>query len=198
METDKNRTAATKLYSCNPQQWVAQYADYLYGYAITRIDDEDLAKDLVQETFLSALEKVDRFEGRSSESTWLTAILKNKIIDIYRKKASGLRQLESDVSLKYDTDFFNEEDGHWNENHRPQVFGLEDYDVLGKKELRGILKLCLQKLPSLWLSVFTMKHMDDEASAAICTELNITDANFWVIMHRTKINLRSCLQKNWL
>ena len=78
----------------NPRQWVAAHADYLYAYAITRINDEEQAKDLVQETFLAALEKVNNFEGKSSERTWLTAILRNKIIDVYRKKSSGLRSTE--------------------------------------------------------------------------------------------------------
>ena len=77
-------------YLLNPHQWVISYADYLYAYAIRRINDEELAKDLVQETFLAALEKAATFEGKSSERTWLTAILKNKIIDVYRKKSSGL------------------------------------------------------------------------------------------------------------
>ena len=75
----------------DPHTWVKSHADYLYAYTIKRISDDEQAKDLVQETFLAALEKVDKFEGKSSERTWLTAILKNKIIDVYRKKSSGLR-----------------------------------------------------------------------------------------------------------
>jgi DNA-directed RNA polymerase specialized sigma24 family protein len=49
----------------NPHQWVSAHADYLYAFAITRINDEEQAKDLVQETFLAALEKVNSFEGKS-------------------------------------------------------------------------------------------------------------------------------------
>jgi len=73
----------------NPHNWVSAHADYLYSFAITRLNDEEQAKDLVQETFLAALQKVNNFEGKSSERTWLTAILKNKIIDVYRKKIIG-------------------------------------------------------------------------------------------------------------
>ena len=69
----------------DPRKWVAAHADYLYGYAITRVNDEEQARDLVQETFLAALQRVAQFEGRSSERTWLTSILKNKIVDVYRK-----------------------------------------------------------------------------------------------------------------
>jgi hypothetical protein len=40
--------------------------------------------------------------------------------------------------------------------------------------------------------------MDDQTTDIICTELKLTSANFWVIIHRTKLNLRACLQKNWI
>jgi RNA polymerase sigma-70 factor (ECF subfamily) len=182
----------------NPHKWVAAYADYLYMYAIVRINDEDTAKDLVQETFLAALEKVDRFEGKSTERTWLTAILKNKIIDVYRKKSSGLAIASANKAAQEQDEFFEEDNGHWKAEYAPQpIAGTDDQDPLLKKELNGILQKCLQKLPALWNAVFTMKHIDDAATENICTELHVTQANFWVIIHRAKVNLRACLQKNW-
>jgi len=182
----------------NPHQWVTNYADYLYLYAIVRINDEDTAKDLVQETFLAALEKVNRFEGKSTERTWLTAILKNKIIDVYRKKSSGLAIASANKAAQLQDEFFEEDNGHWKAEYAPQpIAAIDDQDPLLKKELNAILQLCLTKLPELWKSVFTMKHIDDAATEIICTELRVTQANFWVIIHRAKINLRACLQKNW-
>jgi RNA polymerase sigma-70 factor (TIGR02943 family) len=199
MHIDNNKIATDKILLINPQQWVVKYADYLYRYAITRVNDEESAKDLVQETFLAALERVEKFEGRSSEQTWLTAILKNKIIDVYRKKSSGLLERPEVADSKTDHDnFFETENGHWKLKQQPQAFGIEVYDPLIGKELNNILEKCMKKLPSLWLSVFSMKHIDDEATEIICTELNITPANFWVIIHRSKVSLRACLQKNWI
>jgi RNA polymerase sigma-70 factor (ECF subfamily) len=66
------------------------------------------------------------------------------------------------------------------------------------KEFEQILKKCLQKLPALWMSVFTMKHIDEESTETICSELKVSAGNFWVIIHRAKVNLRACLQKNWI
>jgi RNA polymerase sigma-70 factor (ECF subfamily) len=151
----------------------------------------------VQETFLAALQRTAAFEGKSSERTWLTAILKNKIIDVYRKRSSGLKPMEITGSAPQE-DFFNTDDGHWKREHWPQPFGVEEYDPLHNKEFNQVLQLCMQKLPALWLSVFTMKHMDDAASENICSELKISPNNFWVIIHRAKLNLRACLQKNWI
>jgi len=182
----------------NPRRWVEAHADYLYGYTLSRLNDEEQAKDLVQETFLAALEKADRFEGKSSERTWLTAILKNKIVDVYRKRSSGLKpQADINQAENEQHDFFDDDSGHWNSAYSPSPFGIEDHDPLAGKEFNNVLKKCMQKLPALWLSVFTMKHLDDAATDMICSELKVTQANFWVIIHRAKLNLRACLQKNW-
>jgi RNA polymerase sigma-70 factor (TIGR02943 family) len=180
-------------------QWVELYADYLYSYALSRVHDVDLARDLVQETFLAALEQLEKFEGRSSERTWLTAILKNKVIDVYRKRSRAKAIMSSLDDLgRVETDFFEQGNGHWKAGHEPQLFGMEGFDLFANKEFNGILKKCMQKLPSLWLAVFTMKHLDDEGTDAICAALKISSANFWVIIHRSKVNLRACLQKNWI
>jgi RNA polymerase sigma-70 factor (ECF subfamily) len=179
----------------DPHHWVTNYADYLYTYSVLRVNDEELARDLVQETFLAALQCVGKFEGRCTEKTWLTAILRKKIIDVYRSRSSGFAK---EVYVKEPEDYFDRDDGHWNDGHRPAKLGIEQSDALENKEFQKILQACMKKLPALWLSVFTMKHIDEEATHIICRELKVTSSNFWVIIHRTKVNLRSCLQKNWI
>lgn len=190
-----NHDQQAKAFGPDPRQWVDRYADHLYSYAFIRLDNEEQARDLVQETFLSALEKVSEFRGNSSERTWLTAILKYKIIDVYRKRNSGLRmqRMEEEPELE----FFEEGNGHWKEAYSPQPIATEGADPLTNKELAAILKKCLLKLPALWLSVFTMKHLDEIATETICKELKVTASNFWVIIHRAKLNLRACIQKSW-
>lgn len=191
------KTNASELTHVGPNFWVKNYADYLYSYACTRIDDNELARDLVQETFLAALGSWGKFDGRSSEKTWLTAILKNKIFDVYRKKSSSLNKQTISINGS-ETDEFFEESGHWKEGQYPEYFGIEEPFALENKEFAGILKSCLKKLPALWKSVFTMKHIDEESSDNICAQLGLTSANFWVISHRAKVSLRDCLQRNWI
>jgi len=184
-----------KIAVLDPRQWVGLHADYLYSYAVARLDDEEQAKDLVQETFLAALERTGQFRGNSSERTWLTAILKHKIIDVYRRRSSGLRPVES---RQPEQEFFEAGDGHWKEAFAPRALGVEDGDPLANKELMSVLQRCLQKLPALWFSVFTMKHMDEAETEMICEQLKLTPSNFWVIIHRAKLNLRACIQKVWM
>ena len=118
---------------------------------------------------------------------------------MYRKKSSGLQLAEVTAEAEHEQSvFFDEETGHWLKEYGPVEIGIEDKDHIINKEFEHVLKNCLQKLPVLWKAVFTMKHIDEEATDTICAELKVTPSNFWAIIHRAKLNLRACLQKNWI
>lgn len=179
----------------DPAYWVASYADYLYTYALARLDDEELCRDLVQETFLAALEKLSEFRGESSERTWLTAILRYKVIDVYRKKNSAwLTSLEAHEA---EPEYFEPDNGHWKEAWAPRPMSIDSSDPTLRKELAAVLQKCLQRLPALWQAIFSMKHMDEVKTEVICKELKVTPSNYWVILHRAKVNLRACVEKVW-
>ena len=92
--------AEKKQHTSDPAEWTQIYGDYLYSYALSRVYRKELAEDLVQETFLSALKSKDSFQGRSKEQTWLTSILKNKIIDHYRKVGNSREKMILDQKWK--------------------------------------------------------------------------------------------------
>ena len=69
----------------DPDKWVDRYADYLFNYTIVRVNDREVANDIVAETFLAGLNSMKNFKGEASERTWLISILKRKIIDHYRR-----------------------------------------------------------------------------------------------------------------
>lgn len=184
-----------KYTALEPQKWVETYGDYLFSFAKSRVKDVEYAKDLVQETFLSALAKIDGFKGQSSIKTWLTAILKNKIIDGYRKRSIETVSHDAINWENTSTDFFGT-DGAWTEQAKPVEIGFESEKALENQDLKRILDICFGKLPEMWRMVFLLKHVDDEKSTNICKELKITPSNFWVIIHRAKLSLRDCLQKN--
>ena len=196
MSADQNQVlkAAENLILA-PQLWVERYADFLYKYAVVRVNDDEIAKDLLQETFFSALKGISNFKGESSERTWLVAILKHKIVDHYRK-TSNLRS-KSATNPNTADEFFEKDNGHWNKENRPAAFSPVT-DELQQKEFTAVLKNCIKKMPALWSAVFNMKHIDEEETEDILKQLSISSANFWVIIHRSKLNLRACLQKNWL
>lgn len=189
---------STNINTLEPKKWVENHADYLYRYAVSRLNNKETARDLIQEVFLAALEKVGTFEGRSTERTWLTSILRFKIIDIYRKKSTVIVAIACLERPDADQHNFFEENGHWKDKYSPAPIWKDDIDILRSKEFQMTLERCMKKLPDMWMSVFTMKHLDEESTKTVCEVLNISKANYWAIIHRAKLNLRACLHKNWI
>lgn len=179
----------------NPDQWVRLYADALYSYTLPRVNDAALAEDIVQETFLSAWKARDGFKGEASEKSWLFTICKNKIIDYYRKKAKDIIQPVSDKSV---TDHFFDEAEHWTPEDKPLEWPAEAEEQINKKEFYKVLAGCKKKLQEIQQAVFSMKYLEDLDAAEICKALGITSSNYWVLIHRAKLQLRSCLEKNWI
>src|SRR5579859_5465483 len=68
-------------------EWLSQYGDALYRYALNRLRRSHEAEDAVQETLLAALQARGDFQGRSHPRTWLIAILKRKVVDRLRAAA---------------------------------------------------------------------------------------------------------------
>ena len=67
-----------------PADWVDQYGNDLYRYALSRVGKPEVAEDIVQDTLLAVSKSVARFHRRSSEKTWLLSISKRKIADHFR------------------------------------------------------------------------------------------------------------------
>lgn len=185
-----------------PENWVDRYSDYLFTYASLRINRKDIAEDLVQDTFLAAWKARMDFQNKASEKTWLTSILKNKIVDHYRKSSTRneLTVFDNPNSEPGLDHFFNTEggyEGHWTDIASPQNWKKDLHNSLEAEEFQRILKDCLGKLPERTRTVFAMKVIDGEQSETICKALDITPSNFWVLMHRGKLQLRECLEMNW-
>ena len=185
-----------------PQNWVDEHGNYLYNFAIVRVNDRDKAEDLVQETFLAGLKAKDKFQGKSSERTWLISILKRKIIDTYRKqyssKVSSMADYEHNIS---DGDFYRTEDpfkGHWLEGKGPHSNSLLPEGEIEQDELREVIRLCIKHLPPNLAAAFVMKMIDEADSEEICKELGITSSNLWVMLHRARLKMRSCVETKWL
>lgn len=171
---------------------VEQYTQDLFSWAVHKVSDTELARDLVQDTFLAAAEKFDTFKGESSHKTWLFSILNYKIIDVYRKKVKQPLGNENDVFSKYfDTG------GEWKKEERPQDWDEDEGHLLDNSEFLAVLKKCLDALPGKWAAAVKSKYLLNKKGEEICQELDIAPTNFWQIVHRAKLQLRDCIDTNW-
>ena len=185
-----------------PEKWVTLYGDFLYALALMKVGNNDIAQDIVQDTFLSAISAKETFKGNSSEKTWLTVILKNKVIDYYRKK-DVLKDAEgylTKTDISFHEVFFEtnvDSYGHWLEETAPKEWTEQADNSVNRKEFYQVLRFCISKMPHKLVPAFMAKYIDDEDSEKICKELNISSSNYWVMIHRAKVLMRSCLEKNW-
>lgn len=176
----------------NPNKWVDKYSDYLFNYTIVRVNDRDLANDLISETFLAGLNSMKNFKGEASERTWLISILKRKIIDHYRKINS--RKGRAEVRMTYNDD---SNEGEWLEEQAPDKLDMTAEDIMENEELGFAILECMEKLNDKQAQIFKMKTIDGFDTEAICNEFDITPSNLWVIIHRARVTLAECLEKNW-
>ncbi|MCF8231975.1 MAG: sigma-70 family RNA polymerase sigma factor [Bacteroidales bacterium] len=173
-------------------EWVESYTSDMFSYAFHKLSDEELAREIVQDTFVTVAEKIQDFRGESTPKTWLFSILKYKIIEVYREKTKT--PLPADNTML--SNFFDEYDS-WLQNQKPMPRGNDDLHLLDDAEFQNVLKRCLEALPEKWSSSVKLKYLMNKKGAEICQELDISPTNFWQIMHRAKLNLRDCLEKNW-
>ena len=168
---------------------------YLLRVARLQLRNDELAEDVVQDTLLAALQGAAGFSGKSSVKTWLTGILKHKIVDAIRRKTSApeLTTLAEESQID-DFDALFDSTGHW--ENPPADWGNPESD-LERREFFDMMDFCLEKLPPNTARVFMMREVMELGSDEICKELSITSTNLWVIMYRARVSLRECLERNW-
>jgi len=185
--TAENRPVLT------PSVWVDQYGDYLYRYALSRLRNGEASEEVVQQTFLSALEHRDQFAGKGSERGWLLGILKRKIIDFIRQR-NRTSSLPDDGGGDPSDAYFDGQ-GSWNTDLRAAI--RRPLDSLEREEFWQILRGCLQTLPERQADVFALREMDELGTEEICKDLEITSSNLWVLLHRARLRLAICMKGRW-
>ena len=77
------------------------------------------------------------------------------------------------------------------------AFADETDDNIYRQEFYKILDACIEKMPSKLIPVFVSKYIDEKDSEQIRKEFDLTSSNYWVIVHRAKLLIRECLERNW-
>ncbi len=178
----------------SPESWVEKYADYLYSYALYRVSDRAAAEDLVQETFMAALKAQEQFRGRSSEKTWVTSILKNKIIDYFRKRYREKADPVEDMDSFSVNQYF---DGRDNWAIKPQRWQKSPEKQIEDSQFMDILHKCLETISPKQADAFRLREINQADKEEICKVLKISSTNYWVLMHRARLHIRRCLEIRW-
>jgi len=196
MSTDNPNKPTTEA---DPARWLQDYGDALFRYAMRQLRDAAHAEDMVQETLLAAFQARASYSGGSSEKTWLTGILKHKIIDFIRKQVreSTVDDINalSDSAARSDVDDLFDHRGHW--IRPPQNWGNPD-KTLHNQHFIEAFERCLERLKPAHARIFSLKELLGQSIDEICKELDITATNCSVILYRARMGLRRCLEVQWV
>ena len=176
-------------------QTLEAHRKYLQRYALFHLRDPSLAEDAVQDTLIAALAQRDGFQGRSQLRTWLTGILKHKIIDLTRSRGRGL--LADALVLGEDAESTGgsfDAKGHWVDP--PADWGMPDA-ALEASQFWRVYRECCRRMSGRDALVFSMREVMGLSSEEICKKIEITTTNLHVILFRARLSLRSCMGKNW-
>ncbi|GKS59560.1 putative RNA polymerase sigma factor [Nitrospira sp.] len=179
------------------QRWIDEHGDYLYRFALVRVRNPDVAEDLVQDTFLAALQGVHRETGPTAERRWMIGIIKHKIVDYFRKRAKEpLHDDDRSEAHPLEDDFVA--DGHWKPEAAPFHSWPDKPDgLVERKQFWDSLSYCLNRLPPRTAQIFTLREMDELETEEICHLLQLTQTNLGVILHRARKQLRHCLSSRY-
>jgi RNA polymerase sigma-70 factor (ECF subfamily) len=167
----------------------------LVRFAALQLRNDTLAEDVVQEALIAVLEKPDGFAGKSSLRTYVTGILKHKIIDTLRAAKRECPIETSDEQSDADViDALFKPDGHT--VMMPHDWGDPDA-TLQQKDFFRVMEICLERLPARTARIFLMREWLEFETEEICKELGISASNAWVMLYRARVQLRECLDMKW-
>lgn len=178
--------------------FLADLRDDMLRFAHLELGSDE-AEDAVQEALAGALKNAAGFRREAALKSWVIAILKNKIADILRqrrRRPSVASDLTADGQETPLPDVFDRK-GMWHDATKPTRWGNPEAD-LHERQFLTVFDTCLNRLPPSQGRVFMMREVVELEAAEICAELGLSSNNLYVILHRARLGLRACLERNWL
>lgn len=178
------------------ESWVKLYTKDLLKYAIYKTSDKEIAENLVQDTFEVVIKSYDTFQSKSSPKTWIYGIMNNKLKEFYKSKNNNTQSIQ-DFQLNDKNEYF-EDNGDWVSNSVPKDWiDNENSHILDNNDFVEVFQKCIENLPESWRECIKMKYILNTKGTEICQIMSISQANFWQILHRAKLDLRKCLEISW-
>lgn len=170
---------------------LAQQRVYLMKIARLQLRDEHQAEDCVSDALTQAYERRAGFRGDSSLRTWLTSILKNRIVDLLRKQWRE-QPLETESSGEQEFDNLFDESGHYAQ--MPSAV-RDPADLCQQDGFLSAVQRCVDMLPKRIGQVFVLREVFGSDTKELCKDLGLTTSNVWVQLYRARMMLRTCLEK---
>ncbi|WP_421705879.1 RNA polymerase sigma factor [Alloalcanivorax xenomutans] len=139
----------------------------LFRAAIGVLNDEDLAREAMQEAYLNAFTNLDSFQGRASLKTWLTRIVINQAI-------SSKRRQRPEMSLNHEITHLHGESNERDPMGSHMVNVSNPETEVSRQQLRQLLEEAIRALPEIYRCVFLLREVEGLSSAdsALCLDIS--------------------------
>lgn len=161
---------------------VNKYSERIYNLALRILRKKEDAEDILQETFLTVVEKLHTFDGRSSFFTWIYRIATNASLMRIRKKKLVFQEIV--------------ENPEYSENIESRIFvdWSQDPSInLYDQEIKTKIDEAVNKLSDIYRSVFVLRDIEGLSIKETSTILNITEENVKIRLRRARQFLRDYL-----
>ena len=172
----------------NPDRWMPEYGQMLWRYTLCKVRDPDLAEEILQETYTSAIGSIQNFKGACSEKTWLFTILKHKISDHFRSLKIRYERLAA---------VCGDQIPGCSALSGRSIF-LDPCQEYETKEFFKIVQCALSELPRQMAQTFYLYELKGLAKEDICRLMDIKTVNFYVTLSRARKRIRSYLEVKWV
>ena len=172
--------------------WTSRWQSPMLVFARLHLSSGEDAEDVVQETWLAALQRAWLPEQLRDPRPYLFGILKHKVVDRLRRRYA---ENERQVSLPDDLDeLLFDASGHWRDGMAAQAWSRPD-EQLQVSRFFALVDACVQRLPAKAAKVFSMKELLECEADEVCGLLAITKADYWQSMSRARKQLQLCLNE---
>ncbi len=171
---------ATPLPAFTPTvEWteMVSHRQYLVRFAKTKLRDPLLAEDAVHDVFEAVLSGRAVFAGRAALRSWLTAVLKHKIVDAVRRNAN--------------TDSLDDLDAEDGAAHAIECPQPRPDEIAEQQQLLAIALRRIEALPAGLRDVMRLRVLEERSTDEVCRELGISEDNLFVRLHRARKQLLS-------
>ncbi|MBL4864964.1 MAG: RNA polymerase factor sigma-70 [Pseudomonadales bacterium] len=180
------------------ESFLESLRNQMVKFATLQLGNVDHAEDAVQEALLGALKSVKSFNGKAALKTWVFAILKNKIADVFRQRIKRGEITSSAVSPNENEDLsaLFDDKGHWHPDERPVSWGQPE-ETFKQDQFWVVFEACLDGLPPKQAKIFMMREFVDLTADEICNMEGLTISNLHVLLYRARLRLRECIENRW-
>lgn len=163
-------------------QLVNKYSERIYNLSLRILRNREEAEDILQETFITVIEKLHSFDGRSSFFTWIYRIATNASLMRLRKKKLVFQQISDDPDFQESVESRVFVD--WSQDPSINIFD---------RETKSKIDSAINKLSDIYRSVFILRDIEGLSIKETSAILNITEENVKIRLRRARQYLRDYL-----